>query len=74
VREVNYLLDPESWPTDVYIQTNYRERPRPAEVSHEAGGRATVRFERQGKPATPGQIGAFYSGSGRVLAGSVIET
>jgi tRNA-specific 2-thiouridylase len=74
VREVNYLLDPESWPTDVYIQTNYRERPRPAEVSHEAGGRATVRFERQGKPATPGQIGTFYSGSGRVLAGSVIET
>jgi tRNA-specific 2-thiouridylase len=73
VRAMNHLVGPGEWPSEVLVQTNYRERPRPAAVHHDERGRAAVRFRSEGRPGTPGQVAAFYTRDGRVLAGGVID-
>jgi len=71
-REVNLLADPERWPADLWVQTRYRERAKPARAEL-SGGALRVRFaEPQVRPA-PGQVAALYDADGVVLAGAVIS-
>ncbi|MDQ7834148.1 MAG: tRNA 2-thiouridine(34) synthase MnmA [Humidesulfovibrio sp.] len=74
--EVNLLVEPRHWPTEVQVQTRYRESARPArvEVSGTSPGALSLvvqYFDPQLKPA-PGQVAAVYDSAGVVLAGSVV--
>jgi len=72
VRKMNLLLPPRDWPEKVYVQGNYRQIPREAEVIL-SGDLAEVRFFLPAPPPTPGQVMAFYSEHGRVLGGGIIS-
>ena len=72
VSGMNYLLSPGDWPETVYVQGNYRQAPRSAEVIHYDGA-AGVGFYSPAPPPTPGQVMAFYSEKGRVLGGGIIS-
>jgi len=70
--EVNLLANPALWPTDVLVQTRYRETARPARVEL-SGDTMHVRFaEPQVRPAA-GQVAAVYDSGGAVLAGGVVS-
>ncbi|MFO8031188.1 MAG: tRNA 2-thiouridine(34) synthase MnmA [Desulfohalobiaceae bacterium] len=72
LREPNFVLPRTSWPQQVWVQTNYREQPVPAELK-ECPGQWEVRFQARRKPATPGQVAAFYSAQGLLLGGGIIH-
>ncbi|MBI4806323.1 MAG: tRNA-specific 2-thiouridylase [Desulfovibrio sp.] len=69
--DVNYLVDPNTWPSQVLAQTCYRQRPRPArvEVSEEA---MAISFEESVPKPTPGQVAAVFDEHCRALAGGII--
>ena len=71
VRGMNELLPLAHWPQEIWVQTNYRQGPKRVWVQ---GGpqELEVTFEQVQRPATPGQIAAFYSSQGRVLGGGEI--
>ncbi len=71
VKEMNFLLDFSKWPKEVYVQTNYRQAPKKVFVKNK-NSFLEVFFEKEEKPATPGQIAAFYTKDNRVLGGGVI--
>ncbi len=72
LREPNFVLPGEKWPQEIWVQTNYREQAVPAVV--EKGSREWyVRFLQERKPATPGQVAAFYCAHGRILGGGIIH-
>jgi tRNA-specific 2-thiouridylase len=68
----NLLCAREDWPTQVLVQTIYRQRPEPAHVTLDATG-MTVTFLRPQPIPTPGQVAAVYSDAGQILAGAVIQ-
>jgi len=72
VRDMNPLLQPGDWPERVFVQGNYRQTPREAEIAL-SGERAEVRFLQPSPLPTPGQVMAFYSEDGRVLGGGIIS-
>ncbi len=71
VRPVNILVEMDSWPERVWVQTNYRQRAGPARVQI-MDGDLEVCFEQPRPPATPGQIAVLFSEQGRVLGGGEI--
>lgn len=71
--ELNLLVDRELWPSELLVQTRYREPARPARVELSSSG-LFVRFaEPQVRPA-PGQVAAVYDADGVVLAGAVVSS
>lgn len=72
VKDVNFLVDVSMWPEEVYVQTNYRQKPRLVFVKKK-GDLLDVIYKYEDKPATPGQIAAFYTKEGRVLGGGIIS-
>ena len=72
VKNINYLLPLELWPQTVFVQTIYRQKAKPAHIKSCSNG-LQVCFMEPRKPATPGQIAAFYSSEGRVLGGGFIH-
>ncbi len=71
VGDLNILVEYSQWPDFVYVQTRYRQEATAAEV-YWHGHEMEVFFREPRKPATPGQIAAFYSGHGEVLAAGII--
>ncbi|MFW6414760.1 MAG: tRNA 2-thiouridine(34) synthase MnmA [Thermodesulfobacteriota bacterium] len=72
VGDLNILLDYMHWPDLVYVQTRYRQEASPAGIRKQ-GNEIEVLFGEPRKPATPGQIAAFYSEQGEVLAAGIIH-
>lgn len=72
VKDMNLLLPWSHWPLEVLVQANYRQKPRRAQVEI-SGETAQVRFLHPAPPPAPGQVMAFYSEQGRVLAGGIIS-
>lgn len=72
VSYLNYLVAWPRWPEQVWVQTNYRQRARPAEINCQENI-LTVQFKEDCKPVAPGQVAAFYTKEGRVLGGGIIN-
>lgn len=72
LREPNFVLPCSSWPKQIWVQTNYREQPVQAELQGEPE-QLQVRFQTWRKPATAGQVAAFYSEQGFLLGGGIIH-
>ncbi|MFO7803249.1 MAG: tRNA 2-thiouridine(34) synthase MnmA [Desulfovermiculus sp.] len=72
VRLTNALVEPEHWPQQVWVQTNYRQAPGPVRVEIQ-DREVLVSFEQPRTPGSPGQIAVFYSDQGRVLGGGEIH-
>ena len=72
VSGLNMLVPFKQWPSPVLVQTIYRHAAKPAEVTP-VGERFTVRFRSPRAKAAPGQVAAFYSDRGRVLAGGTVH-
>jgi len=74
VREVNLLVPLSEWPDLVTVQTVYRQRPKAVQVLKQEGNDGLqARFTQPEKPATPGQVAAFYSAQGRLLGAGIID-
>jgi tRNA-uridine 2-sulfurtransferase len=71
VLDVNMLIDPKLWPGQVFVQTCYRQRPKPARVDTQDDG-LTITFETPLSRPTPGQVAAVFDEHGRALAGGII--
>lgn len=67
----NFLRTPQDWPTQVLVQTIYRQRPAPAQVRWTQQS-MSIMFDQPRPLATPGQVAAVYAPDGEVLAGAVI--
>ncbi|MFP4212835.1 MAG: tRNA 2-thiouridine(34) synthase MnmA [Desulfohalobiaceae bacterium] len=72
LREPNFVLPRRDWPQQVWVQTNYRESTVQASLE-EAGNQLRVIFRQERKPATPGQVAAFYNSEGLLLGGGIIH-
>lgn len=72
VKNINYLLPFAQWDQPVFVQTIYRQKAQPANVNATEEG-LEVYFTKPRKPATPGQIAAFYSLDNRVLGAGFID-
>ncbi|MCF8106170.1 MAG: tRNA 2-thiouridine(34) synthase MnmA, partial [Desulfohalobiaceae bacterium] len=73
VREINCLTDREHWPEQVLVQTRYRQQADWAGLKPLDQDSLEVRFLSPRKPATPGQVAAFYTRSGQILGGGIIH-
>ncbi len=72
VGQLNFLLPFRQWPDQVFVQTVYRQHPKPSQVRLK-DQKLEVLFENRQKPATPGQVAAVYNQEGRVLGAGLIE-
>lgn len=72
VKDLNILVDPDKWPEQLFVQTRYRQEAVPAHV-HLQDREIKVSFLYSRKPATPGQIAAFYSEQGEILGAGIID-
>lgn len=72
VRDYNLLKCLKKWPETVFVQTRYRQDPVPAWVRARKQT-LEVNFQKTRKPATPGQIAAFYSQSEELLGAGIIH-
>ncbi len=72
LREANFVLPRSSWPKRIWVQTNYRESPVQAGLQ-DTNQALYVDFMQERKPATPGQVAAFYSEQGQLLGGGIIH-
>ncbi|MGH7567666.1 MAG: tRNA 2-thiouridine(34) synthase MnmA [Gemmatimonadales bacterium] len=74
LEEVNWLADPPlPGPGDpLWVQCRYRARAVPGTIDAIRNGRITLRLAEPVRAITPGQSGALYDESGRLLGGGVI--
>ena len=75
-RELNLMVKPELWPSELFVRVRYHQSPVPAEVSiedHPDGPRMAIRFHTPQQPPAPGQTAAIYDAEGFVLAGGVLD-
>ncbi len=70
-KELNWLVEPESWPVNCVAKIRYRQKDQAAEAFQRADGSIGVRFEEPQRAITPGQYVCFYDGD-LVLGGGVI--
>ncbi len=68
----NFLVEFNQWPEQVFIQTRYRQRSKPARARLNGGKMYFDFIESHTKP-TPGQIVAAYTEDGAVLGGGIIR-
>jgi tRNA-specific 2-thiouridylase len=71
VSDLNPFLPVADWPSQTWIQTNYR-RPAVACRVQRQDRQILARFEPTG-PTAPGQLACFYDRLGRLLAGGLIQ-
>ena len=74
--ELNLMVKPELWPSEIFVRVRYHQSPVPAEVSieeHADGPRMAIRFRSPQQPPAPGQTAAIYDAEGFVLAGGVLD-
>ena len=75
-RELNLMVKPELWPSEIFVRVRYHQSPVPAEVSieeHPDGPHMAIRFHTPQQPPAPGQTAAIYDAEGFVLAGGVLD-
>lgn len=74
LRDLNILIPVADWPKTVFVQTRYRQQPKPSFIGSLGHSSMRIIFiEAQKKPA-PGQIAAIYSHAGQVLgAGKIVR-
>jgi len=70
--EVNWLAPALGPGDDVWVQCRYRARAVPGTVAESDGDRLALRLAEPVRAITPGQSGALYDGTGRLLGGGVI--
>ncbi|MGH7699112.1 MAG: tRNA 2-thiouridine(34) synthase MnmA [Gemmatimonadales bacterium] len=70
--EVNWLAEPLTAGAAVRVQCRYRARAVPAVVGHAFGTTLALRLREPVRAITPGQSGALYDESDRLLGGGVI--
>jgi tRNA-specific 2-thiouridylase len=73
VRDLNFMVPIKSWPGEIFVQTRYRQKARPA-TADLLDSRLVLSFTEPQTLPTPGQIAAVYDGEGLVLAGGIIES
>lgn len=73
VSELNWITDPDPWPDEVLVQTRYRQQADWARLQPLDEQRLRVCFQAPRKPATPGQVAAFYTRAGQLLGGGIIS-
>lgn len=71
-RTPNMLLAADQWPETVLVQTIYRQKPVPAQVTVTDQG-MFIRFASPHALPSPGQIAAVCTAEGRILAGGIID-
>lgn len=69
---LNLLTPLAKWPEEIYVQTRYRQKAKPAAARLDKD-RLILEFKTPQTLPTPGQIAAVYDPRGMVLAGGVIE-
>ena len=57
----------------VYVSVRYRIEPQPAKIMNAGGRKWRVRFEKPQKAVAVGQSAVFYSESGEILGGGVVN-
>ncbi|MFW5730880.1 MAG: tRNA 2-thiouridine(34) synthase MnmA [Desulfonatronovibrionaceae bacterium] len=72
VKDLNMHCSPEYWPGQLLVQTRYRQKPEPAEVSvHD--NCMQVRLAGPGQIPAPGQVAAVYTRQGHIMAAGIIS-
>jgi tRNA-specific 2-thiouridylase len=69
---VNWLSEPLAPGDAVRVQIRYRAEPAPAVVDRVTADRLTLRLAQPVRAVAPGQSGALYDESGRLLGGGVL--
>ncbi|WP_320170776.1 tRNA 2-thiouridine(34) synthase MnmA [Maridesulfovibrio sp.] len=69
--QFNFLVEFGQWPEEIYVQTRYRQRSKPARAVMK-GARVNFAFLEPHSKPTPGQIIAVYTEDGAVLGGGII--
>jgi len=72
LEEFNWLADPRSPGDEVFAQCRYRAPAVPARVREVAGARLRLDLAEPVRALTPGQSGAVYDATSRLLGGGVI--
>jgi tRNA-specific 2-thiouridylase len=72
LEEVNWLADPLEPGDQCEVQIRHRARGAPATVLDRAADRLTLALDAPVRAITPGQSGALYGSSDRLLGGGVI--
>ncbi len=68
---LNIHLDPDLWPSEIFVQTRYRQKAGPASVELDQD-LMKIKFYNPREIPAPGQVAAVYSGQGQVLAAGII--
>ncbi|MFN2342733.1 MAG: tRNA 2-thiouridine(34) synthase MnmA [Desulfonatronovibrio sp.] len=68
---LNIHIDPVQWPSEIVVQTRYRQKAGPASVDFDHDLMKIEFYNPQEIPA-PGQVAAVYSAQGQVLAAGII--
>ena len=72
LENMNYFVEREMWPLEVYLQTRFREHAKPAFHEEIADSKLMFSCQESHTTPTPGQIGAVYTDDGILLAGGII--
>ncbi len=72
LEEFNWLADPRSPGDEVFAQCRYRAPAVPARVREVAGATLRLDLAEPVRALTPGQSGAVYDATSRLLGGGVI--
>ncbi|MDQ7038354.1 MAG: tRNA 2-thiouridine(34) synthase MnmA [Aquificota bacterium] len=72
VRDINFHVPMDMWGGEVLAQIRYRSEPVPVESVRKTSDGYTVKFRKEVRGITPGQVIAFYRGD-LLLGGGVIE-
>ncbi len=73
VSDMNFLVAPELWPSQIFVRVRYRQQESP--VQYELTGTTLrVTFAQSQSPTAPGQIAAVYDAQGSILAGGIIQS
>ena len=72
LEEVNWLADPLAAGDETFVQCRYRAKAAPARVRETGPGTLVLDLAEPVRAITPGQSGALYDATGRLLGGGVI--
>src|SRR6266516_2838213 len=73
LEEVNWLADPLTAGDTAFVQCRYRARAVPALVRERHDATLSLELAEPVRAITPGQSGALYDASGRLLGGGIIQ-
>lgn len=75
--ELNLLVPPDLWPSDLFVRTRYRQKAVPADIRLQGppkspAARMLIRFHEPQLPSAPGQLVAVSDAQGVILAGAIL--